>query len=303
MSLFAKPPRDASLLGAGPLFAPPPPAPRSDASLRFAVLASSSAGNASVLVADTPRGRRQILLDAGLSPRATRDALARLGLRLEDTAAVLFTHFDHDHAKASWAGVAKATGLRLACARAHRREALGRGYPDGALVHFDPDRGAFDLDGLRVTPCENPHDEGVTIAFRIESEAGGLGYATDLGRGHDALVSTLRGVGVLAIESNYDPAMQLASARPEFLKRRIMGGAGHLSNAECADLVARIASGAPPEHIVLLHLSRQCNDPALVRTLWRARLPHLAERLAIARHDAPVGPVALGADGGRGTAR
>ncbi|MEY3022279.1 MAG: hypothetical protein RIS86_1477 [Planctomycetota bacterium] len=293
MSLFAKPPRDAALLGPGPLFAPPSPARRPDAALRLAVLASSSAGNASVVVADTPRGRVQLLLDAGLSPRATRAALASLGLRLEDTAAILFTHFDQDHAKASWGRVAQAAGLRLVTARAHRREALARGYPDGALVHFDPDRGAFDLDGLRIAPCENPHDDGSTIAFRIESAAGALGYATDLGRVRDELVAALGGVSLLAIESNYDPAMQLASARPEFLKRRIMGGAGHLSNAECADAVARIAARAAPERIVLLHLSRQCNDPALVRALWRTRLPHLADRLEIARHDAPVGPLSV----------
>jgi phosphoribosyl 1,2-cyclic phosphodiesterase len=52
--------------------------------------------------------------------------------------------------------------------------------------------------------------------------------------------------------------MQLASDRSDDLKRRIMGGKGHLSNEESARAVARIE---PREMVVLLHLSRQCNHP------------------------------------------
>jgi phosphoribosyl 1,2-cyclic phosphodiesterase len=94
---------------------------------------------------------------------------------------------------------------------------------------------------------------------RIDDDAD-LGYATDLGHVPGAIVEHLRGVDALAFESNYCPELQLASDRPEYLKRRIMGGGGHLSNQECANAVRRIGPkpGAP---VVLLHLSQECNTP------------------------------------------
>ncbi|MEY2716643.1 MAG: putative metallo-hydrolase YycJ, partial [Planctomycetota bacterium] len=123
--------------------------------------------------------------------------------------------------------------------------------------------------------------------------AGVLGLATDLGRASGALIEAMRGVDILAIESNYDRDMQLASDRPAFLKDRIMGGKGHLSNEECIEAVRAIAWPRGPEHVVLLHLSRDCNCPDLVRSLWKAALPELEPRLTIARPFDPIGPIRL----------
>jgi phosphoribosyl 1,2-cyclic phosphodiesterase len=272
-----------------PLFAALPRRARcGQATLEFAVLGSSSSGNASVLRVATRESRRQILLDAGLSPRATFGAMRALGFTPEDTAEVLFTHFDHDHAREGWARVAATTGLRLRCAASHRPAALARGYPSAWIETFDPRAGGFDLGPIRVEPCVNPHDEAGTVSFRIETDAGSLGFATDVGRVSDALVDLLRGVDLLAIESNYDRDMQIDSARPKFLKDRIMGGRGHLSNEECLEAVREIAFPDEPAQVVLIHLSRDCNHPNVVRGLWSRALPALAPRLAFAHHAQPT---------------
>ena len=114
---------------------------------------------------------------------------------------------------------------------------------------------------MRIDPILMSHDDLGVAAFRIETAcAKTLGFATDLGRTTDTLTDHLAGVGVLAIESNYCPVLQADSDRPAFLKHRIMGGAGHLSNDECAKAVHAIA---PATTVVLLHLSRQCNTPEL----------------------------------------
>jgi len=279
---------------AGPLFATATRARLGGATLEFVVLGSSSAGNTSFLRLETPEGARQVLIDGGLSPRMTKGHLALLGHDLAATNDLLFTHFDHDHAKAGWARVAMRDGIRLRCSQRHLAHARARGYPDTWIETFDPRGGGLDLGGLRVIPCENPHDDGGTVAFRIESPAGSLGFATDLGRASGALIESLRGVDILAIESNYDRAMQLGSGRPASLKERIMGGKGHLSNEECVDAVRAIAWPREPEHVVLLHLSRECNCPELVRALWRRALPTLEPRLAIARPFEPIAPIRLG---------
>jgi phosphoribosyl 1,2-cyclic phosphodiesterase len=236
----------------------------------------------------TRESRRQILLDAGLSPRATFGAMRALGFAPEETAEVLFTHFDHDHARIGWARVALTTGLRLRCAASHRTAALERGYPTAWIETFDPRAGGFDLGPIRVEPCMNPHDEGGTVSFRLETDAGSLGFATDIGRVSDTLVDLLRGVDLLAIESNYDRDMHLESARPKFLKDRIMGGRGHLSNEECLEAVRAVAFPDEPSQIVLLHLSRDCNHPNVVRQLWSRALPALSPRLAFAHHVEPT---------------
>jgi len=126
------------------------------------------------------------------------------------------------------------------------------------------------------------------VSFRLESDAGSVGFATDIGRVSDGLVDLLRGVDLLAIESNYDRGMQLDSARPKFLKDRIMGGRGHLSNEECVEAVRAIAFPDEPAQVVLIHLSRECNHPEVVREVWRRTLPSLAPRVALARHAAPT---------------
>lgn len=286
----------------GPLFASAAHAQVGDASLDFAVIGSSSAGNTAFLRVQTPRATRQILIDGGISPRATKGFLSALGYELAETSDLLFTHFDHDHAKAGWARAAMRDGIMLRCSHSHLRLARERGYPDVCVETFDARGDGFTLGEMHVIPCENPHDDGGTVAFRIETPAGSLGFATDLGRASGALIESLRGVDILAIESNYDRAMQLSSNRPEFLKDRIMGGKGHLSNEECIDAVRAIAWPREPEHVVLLHLSRDCNCPDLVRNLWKRALPSLEPRLTIARPYEPVGPVRIARNAARNTA-
>ncbi len=82
--------------------------------------------------------------------------------------------------------------------------------------------------------------------------------------------------------------MQVASPRPPALKSRIMGGLGHLSNEQSFDAVRSIAATCDLRHIVLLHLSRHCNDPALVHRLYAERAPHLLSRLTITNQWEPT---------------
>ena len=81
--------------------------------------------------------------------------------------------------------------------------------------------------------------------------------------------------------------MELSSDRPWFLKQRIMGGRGHLSNEQALAAVRHILDrrskrrGDLPQHIVLLHRSRQCNCPKLLHALFAAD-PRIAPRLVLA---------------------
>ena len=67
-----------------------------------------------------------------------------------------------------------------------------------------------------------------------------------------------------------------------------MGGLGHLSNEQALDAAIACDEQSDLEHLVLLHLSRQCNDPALVRRLYARRAPHLLGRLTLTTQRVPT---------------
>jgi phosphoribosyl 1,2-cyclic phosphodiesterase len=210
-----------------------------------------------------------MLIDAGLSPRRTRRLLGEIGLGLDSVSHIVLTHLDSDHWYRTWPSVLPSHITVLM----HRRH-LGRAARDRSLMphRTEPlDDDCSPMPGVNINPVLMAHDSLGVAAFRFTlSGTGGrcasLGFATDLGRATKPLIDHLHRVDVLAIESNYCPRLQLASDRPAFLKNRIMGGAGHLSNEQCAEAVTQIQ---PAGHVVFLHLSRQCNDPALVADLHR----------------------------------
>jgi phosphoribosyl 1,2-cyclic phosphodiesterase len=231
---------------------------------RLCVLGSGSAGNCTAveLESDPDGPRRVMLIDLGLSPKRTWALLERVGLCDRgpcEIEAVVFTHLDYDHAHIGWASaIPDRTRVCLHSRHTGRAERMGL-----LTLRCDLFDAAFEVGGLAARSVLMAHDELGVAVLRFEAPGGrgSLGFATDLGRPSEALIELLAGVDVLAIESNYCPRLQEASSRPAFLKRRIMDGRGHLSNAECASAVHRIG---PREHVVLLHLSRECNDPALV---------------------------------------
>ncbi len=269
---------------------PPPGAIVTEASL--CVLASSSSGNCSVLRWRENGAVRACLIDAGLSPKKTKNWLRGVGTNLSQVDTILLTHLDRDHCHVGWSGGRVPGHITV---RMHQRH-LGRAESEGMLYQrTEPFRDRITLSpGVRISVGMMSHDELGVASFRFEFSVGpggsgraSLGFATDLGRVTDELVGTMSGVDVLAMESNYCPRMQADSSRPAFLKRRIMGGRGHLSNHECAEAVARIA---PREHVVLLHLSRECNHPDLVAALHQGS-PYA---LTIARPDRPTRWVEIG---------
>lgn len=231
------------------------------------VLASGSRGNCSVLVVPDGGTRRVLLIDAGLSPRRTAALLSELNIDLWEIDAILLTHLDADHAHASWMRHRRVQAPIYMHA-SHRGHAQRIGLWCERVETFTDPFCLFDR--VRVHPCLLHHDQLGVVVYRFEIDDEQmqrrcrLGFATDVGRPSDALVEHVFACDVLGIESNYCPMMQLASDRPEFLKRRIMGGSGHLSNHECLDVLRR---AAPRQHVVFLHLSQDCNDPVLIRSL------------------------------------
>ena len=263
-------------------------------SVELCVLASGSAGNCAAV----RFGRRSLLLiDCGLTPRATAERLATVGASLDDVTAVCLTHLDRDHFAPVWGPTLVRRGIRLCCPADRVEDAVAATGAVGLrrmLVPFADGRPFEPVPGLDVETLATAHDRDGSHALRVGHAGRSIGYATDLGTVPAELVRRLCGVDVLAIESNYDPAMQRASGRPDFVQRRIAGGRGHLSNAQALGAVKRVftrcrrAGCSPPGHVVLLHRSRQANCPRLLRSMFAAD-PALRRRVILAEQDRPTG--------------
>ncbi|HEB60719.1 MAG TPA: MBL fold metallo-hydrolase [Phycisphaeraceae bacterium] len=250
-------------------------------SLSLCVLGSGSSGNCSALVVNNEGERKVILIDLGLSRRQTAFRLDMVGISMDEVSGALITHLDTDHYSRSWYGRTPDTITvhmhRRHLGRAERCDMLGK--------HTEPFTGSFELFNCLIEPILVDHDSLGTCAFRIRSNAGDLGFITDCGRITKELIEHVHGVDVLAIESNYDPGLQLSSGRPGFLISRIMGGQGHLSNMEAKKAIRAIQ---PRREVVLLHLSRQCNHPDLIRPLYENDGSGLADRIVISSQNLPT---------------
>lgn len=257
-------------------------------SLELCILASGSLGNATVLRA--PAGA--MLIDAGIGPRVTSQRLANTGVRIADLAAVCLTHLDRDHFSFNWLPTLVRHGIRIFC-HADKADTVMRAAARDLLDDVRHLLSPFDgqpfspLPGVQFDPIPLAHDQTGSHGFVIDGFDYRIGYATDLGHVPTHLLDRFRDLNCLAIESNYDVAMQQASPRPFFLKRRIMGGKGHLSNDQALAAIRQILDRAQatrtplPDHIVLLHCSRQCNCPDLVRALF-CKDRRVAPRLTLA---------------------
>ena len=225
----------------------------------FSVLGSSSRGNCAVVRVGDSSNYRLVLLDAGFSPSKTRRLLGEIGLDARRVCAVLVTHLHRDHLHEGWVRGMPADA-RFFVHERHRAWAKRAGVLYRKTEVFGEGED-FGVAGLRARAALAPHDDVGSAVFRLGGLLGcgrevSVGYATDVGEVPASVEGLLRGVDVLAIESNYCPELQVRSGRHPVLIDRVMAGRGHLSNEACAAVVGRVCPG----RALLLHLSRECNE-------------------------------------------
>ena len=249
-------------------------------------LASGSQGNAAVVA----RGEQLLLLDAGLDLAALLGRFRLAGLHPWFVEEVLLSHGHRDHVLGAAAG-ARAYGWRVWAT-------LGtvwrwRGLRATPIAPFTPGD-AFDAGPFHVRSTATAHDVDDSSAFVVEVEGLRIGYCTDLGHVSDALVALLRGVDALILESNYDETMLATGPYPPELQARVGGPTGHLGNAQ-AGAVARAVAHAGLQHLVLWHVSRHNNTPALALAAMAEALAGTPFRgsLHAAPQDGVLGPLVV----------
>lgn len=227
----------------------------------FCTLASGSTGNCSLYKS----GAACVLIDAGVSTRCIKNALAGFGLGLGDLTHILLTHSHIDHTRAIPV-LLKQTGAPVYCSE---KTAWEIDLPRERHRAIRP--GSYLENGLELTAFATYHDAPGSLGFVLGSGAGRLGYCTDTGHLTGEMVDLLRGCPTLVLESNHDPEMLEHGPYPWHLKQRVGSPYGHLSNDQCARAAAELA-GCGTKTLILAHLSQHNNTPALALETTRKAL-------------------------------
>ncbi|MBT3394255.1 MAG: MBL fold metallo-hydrolase [Waddliaceae bacterium] len=220
----------------------------------FCPLASGSKGNSVFLGTENSK----ILIDAGLSGKATKARLAEIGVDIADLDAILITHEHGDHVK----------GLRIMAYRmgipVFANSDTARSICDmfSAVAKFTifTTGDTFEFRDLEIHPFSIQHDTVDPVGFTITTNDIKIGFCTDLGFASSLVKNRLQNCDYLYIEANHDPDMVHASPRPFIYKQRVLSRSGHLSNEACGNLLLDVYH-EDLKHVHLAHLSDECNSP------------------------------------------
>ncbi len=250
-------------------------------------LASGSSGNALVLSWEG----RCILVDAGISCRRIRQSLLALGLDLPSLDAICVTHTHSDHISGLQT-LLKRTDCPVFASAPAGRDLLRR------MVLLE-DRlqeaaGTVWVNGCAVTAFPVSHDAPGSRGYRFDTPDGAVGLLTDSGVVTPEAEAVLPGVALAVLEANHDVETLRSGPYPYFLKKRILGPGGHLRNEDAAAFAVTLAAAGARE-IVLAHLSRENNTPAMALRAVETALSAagLSPRLSAAPRDCLSGAYVL----------
>jgi len=209
-------------------------------------------------------GQEAILVDAGISCRETENRMRRLGLSMQQVKAIFVSHEHSDHIK----------GIPV-LARKYKLPVyityvtLQNSRMDFSGVDVIPFRAyePVSIGQLAVTGFPKFHDARDPHSFIVAYNAIKVGVFTDIGAPCEHVIHHFKQCNAAFLEANYDEGLLDRSYYPYYLKQRIRGGKGHLSNEQALNLFM----DHRPEfmsHLLLSHLSKNNNCPDLVKELF-----------------------------------
>ena len=205
-------------------------------------------------------GRTAILVDIGIGIRCFSNQLALAGLSPESLRAVFITHEHSDHIK-GLSAFCKKYNLPVYASRGTLENLVMQGLLSDAYELREINKKTADIDSIHVSAFHTSHDSAESLGFRITFDDGKTAaVCTDLGFVSSTVSEHLTGCDMVLLESNYDEQMLTYGPYPAYLKRRIAGIFGHLSNEDCSNEVMRLLENGT-RHFLLGHLSEENNRP------------------------------------------
>ena len=228
--------------------------------MRLCSIASGSSGNCIYVGSDATN----LLIDTGISGKKVEFGLNSLDLTTKDLNGIFVTHEHSDHIKGLGV-IARKCGVPIYATsgtiRAMKESgSLGK-LPEGIFHEIQGDSD-YQVGDLTIHPFHISHDAAEPVGYRIHQGEHSVGIATDMGVYDEYIVDNLKGLDALLLESNHDVNMLQVGSYPYYLKRRILGERGHLSNETAGKLLCRLLHDGMKD-ILLGHLSKENNYEAL----------------------------------------
>lgn len=257
--------------------------------MRLCSIASGSSGNCIYVGSDTTH----LLFDVGISGKRTENGLRELDLSPRDIDGIFITHEHMDHI-AGLGVLSRKYGIPV-YATAKTIEAICQiqslGKLEPSLFHEVRADEKMIVKDMVINPMHISHDASDPVAYRVSHDRKRVAIVTDLGKYDDYTVESLRGMDALLMEANHDINMLQVGPYPYYLKQRILGERGHLSNEASGQLLTQLLHDKL-QAVFLGHLSKENNLPELAYETVRVEVnmadtPYRAEdfRLMVAKRD------------------
>lgn len=209
--------------------------------------------------------REAVLIDAGISCRETEKRLARAGLLFDNIKAVFISHEHCDHTRGVEVISRKYQIPVYITEATHKNSSLR--LKGNLLKSFSP-YAPVHIGGLSVKAFPKKHDAKDPHSFTVTCDGITVGILTDIGSACEHVIHNFSQCHAAFLEANYDEVMLEEGRYPQFLKNRIRGDEGHLSNMQALELfTTHKFSGM--SHLLLSHLSQDNNSSELVQELFR----------------------------------
>lgn len=228
--------------------------------MQMCSIASGSSGNCIYVGSETTH----LLVDCGISGKRIENGLKECQVEPEALDGILITHEHIDHI--SGLGVMIRRYGKPIYATSGTIEAIKQAKNLGNLSQacFIPIQAGweFTIGDINISSIPVWHDAAEPVAYRFDKDGQSIGILTDSGTFDQTIVDQMQGLSALLIEANHDIHMLQAGKYPYYLKRRIMGDQGHLSNESSGRLLNELLS-EKMQYVVLGHLSKENNYPDL----------------------------------------